>query len=481
MDRADNAHWLRLSKHSRHRSSITLNTSSPFASNSPSESSRHSSMNGSAATLAKEALPSIPKRSVRRGTISPDPFVGWLEAPAILYPRALSMRIVLLATTLVLLALGGELVLRYLFRLGTIVWRVHEDYLHEHLPGSRKLFIHHPRNGGDWVRVSINDAGFRGDRLDVPAMDDRILVYGDSFVAAEFTPLANTFVIQLGDRLSELTGNPYEMINAGVSAYGPDQIAKRMTRDIAELKPRAVVLAVTAANDSGDLIRNKLYALGPRGSIQARRFEISPRLRRNLERQRHTELGWVRLARAVQRAIPQRIEAMRQGRDPRPRPVVTTLLERCEADMNDAASPTVSNLFTDQYDADVSFRPRSAAARSKRQLMSAVLGLIGEQVREAGIPLLLVAIPSPIDITEDHFGLVVDWSDHPDYRRTTLTDAIAEAGRIHEIETVDLYAPFRENDPESLYFSFGNDHWNSRGQALAAEIVAPRLAKLIGD
>lgn len=390
------------------------------------------------------------------------------------------MRFVLLAVTLVLIALGGELVLRYAFPLGTIVWRVHDEHLYEHVPGTRRIFIHHRRNGGDWIRVDINDAGFRGDALDTERKDDRILVYGDSFVAAEFTRLEETFVVQLGERLSEHTGRSYEMINAGVSAYGPDQIARRMPRDLALVEPSAVVLAVTTSNDFGDLVRNKLYHVNDEDLIRPRPFEIGPHVREKLEHRPRAELGWVRLWRAVRRAIPQRVEAARQGKQKRPRAVATTLLERCEVDANDHANPVVSNLFVDQYEADVAFEPDSPTARYKRRLMSGVLGLIAEQARRAGLPLLVVVIPSPIDTTDDHFGLIVDWADHPDYRRSALSEAVVEAARAHEIETIDLFEPFRQNDPDSLYFSFGNDHWNSRGQAFAAERVATRLAELIG-
>ena len=42
---------------------------------------------------------------------------------------------------------------------------------------------------------------------------------------------------------------------------------------------------------------------------------------------------------------------------------------------------------------------------------------------------------------------------------------------------VSLFDAFSNNDPDSLYFDGGDDHWNAAGQRLAAEIVAEHLIK----
>jgi hypothetical protein len=391
------------------------------------------------------------------------------------------MRTILLLTTLVLIALAGEVVLRFLLPLGTVVWRVNEEYLHEYVPGARKLFIHHPANGGDWIRVEINRDGFRGEPLAPKEESERILVYGDSFVAAEFTPLSETFVARLGERLYEITGTRYQMINAGVVAYGPDQVARRLVADLARLEPEAVVLAITAGNDFGDLVRNKLYRVAPDGGVAPASFEIALQTRAQLQHRPLTELGWTRLMRAVRRGLSQRFGALSREQPERPRPVATRLLERCQRDADEYADPIVRRIFADHYDADVSLLPDSPMAHTKRALMTGVLAAIGETTRRAGVPLLVVVIPSPIDVTEDHFGLVVDWSLYPGYRRSALTDAVVTAARAHDLDTLDLFAAFRENEPESLYFAHGNDHWNSRGQALAARLTAERLAPRLED
>jgi hypothetical protein len=40
---------------------------------------------------------------------------------------------------------------------------------------------------------------------------------------------------------------------------------------------------------------------------------------------------------------------------------------------------------------------------------------------------------------------------------------------------VNLFDSFAGSDCNDLYFHHGNNHWNERGQALAAKIVAERI------
>jgi hypothetical protein len=389
------------------------------------------------------------------------------------------MRFALLIATLVLMLVIGEVVLRFWLPLGAIAYRIDEEHLHEYVPGSRKLFIQNAANGGAWISVRINEDGFRGEPLEPRGSKTRIVVYGDSFVAAEFTRLEDTYVAQLGDQLEMALGHPVETINAGVPAYGPDQIAKRMPGQLAELEPDAVVLGVTAANDFGDLIRNKLYAVDAAGALQDRSFRIGDKLRASLTPRRQSELGWLRLARALRRGLPQRWKLLGGSRPEIHRPDAYGLLARCQMDDFRNHDDVVRNLFNDQYDADMSLLPDLPTADHKRQMMLAVLGRIAEATRSVGVPLLVVVIPPAIDMKEDHLGLEVIWAQFPDYKRGRLTESVVRAASAHYMEVLDLYPVFGRNDADSLYFDVGNDHWNAKGQRLAAEVTATRLAPML--
>jgi hypothetical protein len=402
--------------------------------------------------------------------------------PALLYNawmlRSRLARIALALVSVLLCLLVIDRIVLLVLPLGNVVYRLHPDHLLEYIPDSSKVYIHSAENGGDWVRVRFNQRGFRGSEIAAASGRERVLVYGDSFVAAEFTPLAETFVARLGDELSEQTGSPVETINAGVVGSGPDQIARRMAFELRSLAPSLVVVAITSANDFGDLVRNKLYQLEEDGSLSARSPEVGPALAAGLQPSWHARSGWGLLLRAARRGVSMRMEERRSSAPP-PRPVAARLLQQAQREYRNAVQlrdPVVRNLFDDQYDADVSLTPRAPSALHKRRLMKAVLGKIVASAHDAGVPLLLVVIPSPIDVTEDHFGMQVDWRRFPHYERSALSQAVVAAAGGLEIPVFDLFAPMRgAEDPAALYFRFGNDHWSSAGQSWAAELVAERI------
>jgi hypothetical protein len=108
-------------------------------------------------------------------------------------PRSAQIGLAVL-TTLVCLVAIDRLVL-VMLPLGNIVYRAHPDRLYEYIPDSSRFFIHSEENGGDWILVEINEHGQRGEELQARGSAPRIVVYGDSFVAAEFSPLEQTWRI----------------------------------------------------------------------------------------------------------------------------------------------------------------------------------------------------------------------------------------------------------------------------------------------
>src|SRR6185436_5789593 len=79
-----------------------------------------------------------------------------------------------------------------------------------------------------------------------------------------------------------------EVINAGVTAYGPDQACLRIEDEVARLDPDLVVLAVFADNDFGDLARDKIFRLDGDGRLRENHPRLSPKLRATWQ---HAESG----------------------------------------------------------------------------------------------------------------------------------------------------------------------------------------------
>jgi lysophospholipase L1-like esterase len=385
----------------------------------------------------------------------------------------------LLALSTALAAGGAEWTLRRYRPERGLVYRLHPRYHHTLVPGARKLFRHGAANGGGLVLTTVNSEGFRGEELRRDG-SLRVVVYGDSFIEAEFATLPETFAKRLEERLGAALQRSVEVVNAGVNGYGPDQALRRFEDEAARLRPALVVFSVFADNDFGDVLRNRLYKLdgaeraveggGVVGIFLRRDFEEAAErtpfhLLRGIERllrgrRRAAEVREQQLPEKLARYIPKSIELCRLEYEA---VVVRGLKE-------------VTGLLEDHYDADVSLSPASPAARYKRQLFEAVLGRIRAATLAAGVPALVLVIPSPIDVCPS-YDVHVDRAAFPEYEPSRLSAVAADAAQRQGLAVVDLYGPFRDAGADRLYYTHGNDHWNAEGQDLAARLVAERVVR----
>lgn len=379
----------------------------------------------------------------------------------------------LVFTSLVCLLLA-EVVLRVALPDPRGIYAVDERYLHKLVPNTTKTFVRNARDGGGRVTVRINSRGFRGDEFAREKTGKRIVVYGDSFIEAEFTPLAATFPKKLEEDLRDATRQPVEVINAGVVAYGTDQISLKLDDEIDSLKPDAVVVAVYAGNDFGDLLRDKIFRLDTDGKLVVNPHTISPSLRAYFAA--HPR---VRLLSDARAAIP-RLSAW-LSRTPwwedvqeKASRYVARSVELRRAEYEDFVllkDDEVKNLFGDGYDADISANADPDAALYKKRLMEQTILRIKQTVDARRIPLILLVIPCSIDVCPN-YEVSVDKKFFKQYDPTALTNAVQEIAIKHNIEYLNLYDAFRANDPCSLHFKYPDGHWNDRGQQLAASLMS---------
>jgi hypothetical protein len=365
-------------------------------------------------------------------------------------------------------------------------------------PGeSRRLrYVRFAEHGGEVIETRFDKFGFReggGDPLDRGAY--RIFVYGDSFIQGSYSSVENTFAGKLAQYLDQQTSMPVSVVNAGVDGYGPDQVYLRMVRELPEFNPDLVVVSLFADNDVGDLIRNKLFRLNREGVLERHGFVLTDELLGHYEeRQRLNDMPAIgkvvkdpELLRRDLRILLERRLGLNAGwladvpidTAYRTTPDVDWIeawLKRGKDEFTDYVTNgnpglKLDNLRSDHYDADVAIHPEQNFSKYKLALMDA---LIEDQVgflRQQGIPFVLMIVPSPIDACKS-YDWQVDPERYPDYDRRVLTRSIARTARRLYAPHVDLYEPFASGDCNNLYFHHGNNHWNERGQALAAGLVA---------
>jgi hypothetical protein len=139
------------------------------------------------------------------------------------------------------------------------------------------------------------------------------------------------------------------------------------------------------------------------------------------------------------------------------------------------APDTVVDFFGDSYDIDVAATPEAPSAQYKVALIDRLLGAMQRDFAGRNTPFVVVIIPSPIDICET-YDVKIDPVKYPRYERRRITATVTAAAARHGIRHIDLWTPFRANDPCGLYYRHGDLHWNDKGQAFAARLLADSLA-----
>lgn len=376
------------------------------------------------------------------------------------------------------IALGVvEWTLREFFPVRGMIYQLDDRYLFTHIPNSRKLT--NP-TGEDWpkVLVRINAAGRRGDESAWPRAAHRVVVYGDSFVSAEYTPEADSYVAQLERSLNERV-NATAVLNAGVTGYGVDQEILRMEDDIPRLKPELVVVAIYAGNDFGDLLRDKLFRLDAAGQLTRNVPVIDETIRR--EFRAPFELSSIQIIRAFQSEYAKWRERRQRPGGAAASPVQVDRFERRleqrRAEYENyvvRGDNAVRSFFDDDYDADVSVEPDSPSARYRVRLMALVLEQIRRVAQQNGTGLLFVIIPEKCDVGNTCRESVARQR-YPGYRASGLTDTLESIARADGVAYVNLFEAFRGGD--ATWYHPIDGHWNAAGQQRAARLTAEAIQR----
>lgn len=370
---------------------------------------------------------------------------------------------------------GAEVFLRLLFPLGSPVHRLDQELLSTTVPGAWKYFERQRGNGGERILVRMNSQGFRGDELRNEPGLRRIAVYGDSLIEGEYSSLGSTFVKRFESYLTTNATEHVEAVNAGVVGYGPDQAFLKMKREIPGLNPDAIVLSVYADNDFGDLIRNKLFKLGTGDELKRNNQPIIGDSLREELTPAGGPLSNLQLGLRLMR-VKDKVKNVCGGQvEEHPSDMFfKQYLMWTRGEYNDYVvngDDVVRTVFNDIYDADISTEPGSDSAKYKIRLMEKLLQEVKAFSEKYRLAFVLLIVPSPVDACEG-YPLARGSDPGPTYKGSRLSDAFQEIAERNRIAFLNLYPVFKANSPCELYFQFMDDHWNDRGQDLAASVLA---------
>lgn len=387
--------------------------------------------------------------------------------------------VLILLITLVLLVVT-ELLLRLIyprddFKSERISYQYDSLLLIRLKSGIERTYVRDAVDGNDTIHWNITEEGFRGKPLKKEKR--RIMVFGDSNVQGVFSADDKTFCARLESWLTTLTGKEVEVVNAGTVGFGTDQCLLRFSRDAVMYHPDDVVFVVFGHNDYGDIIRNRLFELDDHDSLVITRYNrhLDPLLQKP---------GWFTNIRIMDLVRKFRKKAG-LNRQPDHKEVVDLTIQQyrnlCDQQFQNYLEhgPNIYSHFFDNYDMDVAAFPDSHAARVKVLLMEGVLKLAQEEAVRQNANLVLVILPSAIDITTNRSINRHDLERFPGYKPTNLTDPLEHIAVKYHIPYLNLYPVYSGYYPNTLYFSGTfNDHWTDLGQEIAAEHTAELLLSI---
>jgi len=401
-------------------------------------------------------------------------------------PALRTTGLLLSAATVLLCLAAGELILRRWFPFEVAMRQRDARYLYRNKPDARTT--KHEGDTSESYIVAINHQGRYG-----PVVSDtrrpRIIVYGDSFIAGEYTPPEHTFVADLERLLQARASQTVQVINAGVMGYGPDQESLVMEDDIGVLKPDLVVVAIDSHNDFGNLLTNKLFLLNDHEQLAAQHPVYAPNVETEFAESENVSAFQtvLRLQNVAHRFRPAKIigtlktllhaghaDSPKRSKSPAdPNKYLQSLLAQREDEYRSAVlerDPHVYQLFFETYDADISLQPDSPSARYKALLMKRIMERVeGIAVRHR-VPCVFLIIPGGVDAGRS--DLPVDTTAYPAYKRSQLTDALQKIGDEDHLLFLNLFQPFYDHRADELYYHDAADHWNRKGQQLAADLLA---------
>lgn len=376
-----------------------------------------------------------------------------------------------------------EGVLRLLEPDRSLGFEFHERYIVALKPNIQKEFPRRKENGGEVISWRTNGDSFRGAPLkNNPGY--RVIVYGDSNILARFSKLENTYAKRLESYLADELNQDVEVINAGVIGFGPDQSLIRFKEEADIYRPDLVVIQVFADNDFGDVLRNRIFELAPSGELVETGFKIVQKESFEPGKDRTGAIGSLRISHGLREIFGiENLDVMVGRADDES--LTDSLAGLCKnefavyADQN----PRRMSALCDHYDLDVAIFPESEAAQTKIALLAGVLGKAHALAKSKEMDFLVLIQPSVVDLTENldfgdgrklNFTLLREF---PGYDQRNLTDFVAASCDVNHISNVNLFDTFSDNDPSSLFFKSCNNHWNDRGQDLAARMTAQYIVK----
>ncbi len=335
-----------------------------------------------------------------------------------------------------------------------------------------------PEGKRELIKWHTNESHYRVDAVTVEN-GKRIVIYGDSFIHGTFSHDTATFASQIQKQLFVNTNRMFNVINRGLTGAGPDQNYLRLKNDLESLKPDLVLFAVLAENDLGDILKNKLFKLDSVGALRRTYIPVNEKTAEMpvwiSTRQKITQMF------LTTRLIKKTIDII-VGSDKikvsEVKNQINDLRNLCEKEYILYKNPSSDRFphFGDHPDFDIMEDIHDESSILKIRLLSSILKEVKACVSRLNIPLVIVIIPAAIDLADIYrINYKVLKEMYPGYSPDRLSRIVDSLCVVNYVDKVNLFKTFIDNSPNELYFGEEDNHWNAKGQRLAAETVIRHL------
>lgn len=276
----------------------------------------------------------------------------------------------------------------------------------------------------------IDKSGFRLNGSDKRREGGRnILILGDSFAFGSNVEASDTIAAQLEGKL----GPKFNVINMGVSGYGPDQSLVQLKELAGKLSPETVVLTLFPTNDFEDIARNKLFKTAGDRTVTRNKENI------------------------LMLSMP-RVNSL----------LKLELLTSSLINKKSRYYDLFMELFDDGYDFDLMRNINSTKSKDKLALMRYVIRSFKETVDSMGAKLIVVIIPSSRQIIEPEYFYQFEISDYNSLtnERETYNICIEE-----QIATIYLYPFFINTKQRAQLYDLENRHLSPLGYKQVAGLI----------
>lgn len=330
------------------------------------------------------------------------------------------------------------------------------------------------------IRVTINSKGLRDRELPYEKAADttRILMLGDSTTAAMQVELEDTFVKQLETSLNDASGS-WEVINAGVNAYGTDNELLFYRLEGAKYDPDIVFLNMYLANDIynnnpvlelryGGQSAKPYFTLQEDGTLELQNFPVED-----------TATFWTKVGTFLKKnfQLPRFVAQTLALRGEIPSwlaPVVrlfgggrgaTAASDTDQAAESSGAEGAETAVQTPQRRPDICDPDPLPIIEDAWQVTEAIILQLQEETAANGAELAILIIPAAPQIVPPE-GDAEWYCDVPNDRLTTFLD---EAG----IAYLDMLPGFRQAalDGGGPYYFERDFHMNVAGHGLASQLL----------